>query len=39
MSATDYMYHMHSNFGTYKVILGGVKNALRYEEVQKYLNE
>lgn len=37
MSATDYMYHAHSNFGTYKKILEGIKNALRYDTVQQYL--
>lgn len=39
ISATDYMYHMHSNFGTYKAILDGIKEALKYDLVQKYLQE
>ena len=37
ISATDYMYHMHSNFGTYAKILDGIKNALRYDMIQQYL--
>lgn len=39
ISATDYMYHMHSNFGTYAKILDGIKNALRYDTIQQYLQD
>ena len=31
ISATDYMYQMHSNFGTYKKILEGIKDALKFD--------
>ena len=39
ISATDYMYHAHSNFGTYKVMLEAIKNALSHETIQKYLQK
>lgn len=39
ISATDYMYQMHSNFGTYKKILEGIKDALKFDVMQEYLRQ